>query len=101
MEIFGKHIFGSDTDQFLKLCKEKKKEWILKYTNQKNESIIDEFINNPKITKECKCLNCGKHGNKSGRISKTVAEGIEPISNSGNDTKNSVKRQRKPKTKKN
>ena len=101
MEIFGKQIFGDDAKAWLKLCKEQKKEWILKYTNQKNESLIDEFINNPNISKECKCLNCGKNGNKSSGISKTVAEGVEPISTSGNDTKNSTKRQRKSKATKN
>jgi hypothetical protein len=100
MEIFGKHIFGDDAKAWLKQCKEQKKQWILKYTNQRNEVLIDEFINNPNISKECKCLNCGKNGNKSERVSKAVAESVESISTSGNDTKNSVKRQRKPKAKK-
>jgi hypothetical protein len=100
MEIFGKHIFGSDAEQFLKLCKEDKKKWIAKYTTQKNESIIDEFINSPNISKDCKCLNCGKHGDKSVGISKEIAESTESISTSRLDTKNSVKRQRKSKTKK-
>jgi hypothetical protein len=100
MEIFGKHIFGSDAEQFLKLCKEDKKKWIEKYTTQKNESIIDEFINSPNISKDCKCLNCGKNGNKSVGISKEVAESTESISASRVDTKNSVKRQHKSKAKK-
>lgn len=65
MEIFGKHIFGSDAENWLKQCKEFKKEWILKYTNQTNETLIDEFINNHKISKECKCLDCG---NKRKRV---------------------------------
>ena len=63
MEIFGKHIFGTDADAWLKLCKDQKKEWILKHTNQTDETLIDEFIKNPKISKECKCLDCGKNGN--------------------------------------
>jgi hypothetical protein len=100
MTIFNVEIFGEHIEEFLSLCKEQKKEWILKYTNQKNETLIDEFINNPNISKECKCLNCGKNGNKSERVPKTVAEGDESISTSGNDTKNSVKRQRKTKGKK-
>jgi len=100
MEIFGKQIFGDDEKAWLKLCKESKKEWILKYTNQKNESLIDEFINNPNISKECKCLNCGKNGNKSGGISKAVTEGVESVSITRNDTKGSTKRQRKSKAKK-
>ena len=74
MEIFGKHIFGTDADAWLKLCKDKKKEWILKHTNQTNETLIDEFIKNPKISKECKCLDCGKNGNISKGISKEVKQ---------------------------
>jgi len=60
MEIFDKQIFGKDSEAWLKLCKEEKKEWILKYTNQKDENLINQFILNPKITKDCQCLNCGK-----------------------------------------
>jgi hypothetical protein len=61
MEIFNVMIFGNDAKDFLKLCKEKKREWILKNTYQRNETLINEFINNPKISKECKCLDCGKN----------------------------------------
>jgi hypothetical protein len=101
MDIFGKHIFGDDAKAWINLCKESKKEWILKYTNQKNESLIDEFINNPNISKECKCLNCGKNGNKSNGVSKKVTEGTESVSITRNDTKGSTKRQRSVKAKKN
>jgi hypothetical protein len=101
MDIFGKHIFGDDAKAWINLCKESKKEWILKYTSQKNETLIDEFINNPNISKECKCLNCGKNGNKSNGVSKKVTEGAESVSITGNDTKGSTKRQRSVKTKKN
>jgi hypothetical protein len=58
MQIFNLEIFGSDSEQWLNLPKEQKKEWILKYTNQKDESAIDEFILNPKITKDTHCLDC-------------------------------------------
>lgn len=101
MDIFGKHIFGDDAKAWINLCKESKKEWILKYTSQRNESLIDEFINNPNISKECKCLNCGKNGNKSSGVSKAVAESTESVIITGNDTKNSAKRQRSVKAKKN
>lgn len=72
MEIFNKHLFGKDAEQWLKLCKDSKKEWILKHTNQSNETLIDAFIQNPKISKECKCLDCGKNGNISKEKNKVV-----------------------------
>jgi hypothetical protein len=97
MEIFGKHIFGTDADAWLKLCKEQKKEWILKYTNQKDENLIDEFVKNPKISKECKCLDCGKNGNISKRISEEVATVIEPIDNEELSATNRTKRRKKVK----
>jgi hypothetical protein len=98
MEIFGKYIFGSDAEQWLKLCKEQKKEWVFKYTNQTDETLIDEFIKNPKITKECKCLDCGKNGNISKTISEEVATDAEQINDGIVSERNSIKRQRKIKT---
>jgi hypothetical protein len=97
MEIFGKHIFGTDADAWLKLCKEQKKEWILKYTNQKDENLIDEFVKNPKINKECKCLDCGKNGNISKRVSEEVATVTEPIDNEELSATNRTKRRKKVK----
>jgi hypothetical protein len=98
MEIFGKHIFGTDAEQWLKLCKEQKKEWILKYTNQKDENLIDEFVKNPKISKECKCLDCGKNGNISKRVSEEVEVGNENNSTSGNGKRRASKRRNDDKT---
>jgi len=96
MEVFGVHIFGSDATQWLALCKDQKKEWILKYTNQKDESLINDFVNNPNITKECKCLDCGK--NKKDGISKSIptefTESIESTDASG-DSKRVVSKRRK------
>jgi hypothetical protein len=103
MEIFGKHIFGNDAEAWLKLCKDKKKEWILKYTNQKNEALIDEFVNNPKISKECKCLDCGK--NKKNGISNGISEetttAIEPIEVGTDSSGDSIERPKKTKRRKN
>jgi hypothetical protein len=98
MEIFGKHIFGTDADAWLKLCKDQKKEWILKYTNQKDENLIDEFVKNPKISKECKCLDCGKNGNISKRVSEEVEVGNENNSTSGNGKRRASKRRKDDKT---
>ena len=73
MDIFGVHIFGDDAEAWLKLCKEQKTEWILKRTNQTDLNLISEFVSNPKITKECKCLNCEKNGSVSKRVPKEDA----------------------------
>jgi hypothetical protein len=99
MEIFNKQIFGSDAESFLTLCKEEKKQWILDNTSQKNDILIDEFIKNPKISKECKCLDCGKNkSNESNPISAKASKVAKPINTTRNSAKDSNKRQSKPKT---
>lgn len=98
MEIFGKHIFGTDAEGWLKLCKEKKREWILKHTNQTDESLITEFINNPKISKDCHCFDCGKHKeNEPIGIPEKVTTSSKSIDNTKLSGGNRTKRQAKPK----
>jgi hypothetical protein len=60
MNIFDKHIFGDDAKQWMELSVEDKVEWIRKYTNQQDDAIIEEFINNPNISKDKICLTCGE-----------------------------------------
>lgn len=96
MEIFGKHIFGTCAEGWLKMCKDKKREWILKRTSQRNEELITELINNQKISKDCACLDCGKHKeNESNGISKETTSTIKSINNSVDSRKNSAKRSKK------
>ena len=66
MEVFNKQIFGVDAERFLAKTSEEKKEWILKHTNQRNESIINKFIERlPQVPpKEKECLNCGTLNDK-------------------------------------
>ena len=98
MEIFNVMIFGNDAKDFLKLCKDKKREWILKHTTQRNEILIDEFIKNPKISKECKCLTCGKNDkNISEANAVEVAENSYKIVVAEPSIANSVKRPRQTK----
>lgn len=59
MVIFNVQIFGIDKEDWLKQSVEDKVEWIRKYTNQQNDEVIEEFINNPKISKDKICLTCG------------------------------------------
>ena len=99
MEIFNVMIFGNDAKDFLKLCKDKKREWILKYTTQRNETLIDEFIKNPKISKECKCLTCGKNDkNISKANANEVATVVKVEQTSGNGGGGIAKRRKHTKT---
>lgn len=70
LEVFGRHIYAGDAQEWLKLCKDKKREWILRYTAQRDEAAITEFINNPKISKDCKCHDCGQ--NKKANVSSGI-----------------------------
>jgi len=80
MEIFGKHIFGSDANEFRALPVLEQYEWIKKYTNQNDEDLINEFLSNIPENNDKNCLDCGN--NKRERVS----EPIEEV-NVTNDTK--------------
>ena len=76
MDIFNLQIFGSDKEDWLKQSVEDKVEWIRKYTNQQNDEVIQEFINNPKISKDKICLTCGAEKFKEKEIV-SVKKGIK------------------------
>ena len=59
MEIFDKQIFGSDKEYWLDQPIEWKVEWIRTYTTQQDDKAIEDFVNNPKISKDKICLTCG------------------------------------------
>ena len=102
MEIFGKHIFGTCADQWLKLCKEKKREWILKYTSQTDEKIISEFINNAKISKDCHCLDCGKNKKDvTNGIQQEITTVTEPTDVGGDNGTDNTQRPKRIKKRKN
>jgi len=90
MQIFNLEIFGEDKDQWLEFSKAQKKEWILKYTNQTNDVLIEEFLANPKITKDVHCLDCR---NKKERI--TIAEIANTNATSDVPIKVTIKKSRK------
>ena len=99
MEIFGRILSGDDAKEFCKLSNELKREWIAKYTKQTNEVLITDFLTNPPKQRDCGC-GCGgnkskSNGNITGRVSSTITESAELVSNSRNDKGNSTKRQRK------
>ena len=59
MEIFNLQIFGSDKEYWLSQTVEWKVEWIRNNTSQQNDAVIEDFVNNPKISKDKICLTCG------------------------------------------
>ena len=87
MEVFNKQIFGIDAERFLAKTSEEKKEWILKHTNQRNESIINQFIKRlPQVPpKEKECLNCGTLNDK---IENPFKDGESISSGDGSQTSN-------------
>lgn len=98
LEIFNLTIFGSDVDWFCALPDEDKKEWIKKYSAQKKDEPIDNFIANYKATKQkdCHCINCGKDASISQTNAEETATGSQHLLDSAGGSKNSRKRQPKP-----
>ena len=78
MKIFDKQIFGDDKEQWLKQTVEQKVEWIRKYTNQQDDAIIEEFVNNPKISKDKICLTCGDKTDYAKKIEVVGEEVVKP-----------------------
>lgn len=91
MQIFNVQIFGDDKDQWLKQTVEEKVEWIRKYTNQQDDAIIEDFVNNPNISKDKICLTCG---DKASFKEKNIKE-IEVVSETVSVEKPKVKKTRK------
>lgn len=96
MQIFNVQVFGVDKTNFLKLTTEQKKEWILKNTNQKNETLIDEFIKKIPLNievKDAECLTCKEKKNDSnkrkGNVKEAANSGEKEVvtdESTGNDT---------------
>jgi phage tail sheath gpL-like len=91
MEIFGKHIFGSDANEFRSLAVTEQYEWIKKYTNQTNEDLINEFLSNIPENNDKNCLNCG---DKRKTIPVEVTTNTEQINDGAISRTNNTKRPR-------
>jgi len=90
MEIFNKHIFGSDADYFKQLSVIEQVNWIKKHTNQQNDDLINEFLSNIPENNDKNCIDCG---NKRKRISEKIESNTESVGNGGIGVENSNKRQ--------
>lgn len=91
MEIFNIRAYGETLEHFESLSCAKKKEWIKRYTNQTNDSLIDEFIKNFSKGKE-ECDECKKTKNVSKAISADQVKAvIKPSKDSGNGNRGNTK----------
>lgn len=96
MDIFGRHIFGSDAQEFIDLCFESQVEYIEKYTTQRDKEQIKLLLSNLSLDKD-ECLDCKKqrenYGNNiSSTVSKEVAVSDEQASTGADDERNSTER---------
>jgi len=92
LQIFNVSINGQkDIDWFTSQTRENQINWVLKHSNQKNEEMINNLLDNLEVTKQDGCVGCGQMNNiienpfKNGdniseRISETVTVSSEVIS---------------------
>jgi hypothetical protein len=97
MEIFNKHIFGSDADYFKQLSVIEQVNWIKKHTNQQNDDLINEFLSKIPENNDKNCIDCG---NKRKGISEKIESDTEQTSNGIVDTKDNIERPKKSKRRK-
>lgn len=94
MEIFNKHIFGSDADYFKKLSVIEQVNWIKKYTNQQNDNLINEFLSNIPENNDKNCIDCG---NKRKGISEKITADVIDSDATTNSGRGNTKRKRNDK----
>jgi len=98
MDIFGKHIFGSDTNDFKQLSVIEQINWIKNNTEQQNDDLIDEFLSNIPENNDKNCINCGNNFSKA--IPTEVATDNEPIDVGAVSGKDNLKRPKNAKRRK-
>ena len=91
MDIFGRHIFGKDAQEFIDLCFESQVAYIEKYTAQRDKEQIKLLLSNLALDKD-ECLDCKKQRENYGNnISSTVSKEVA-VSDEDNDTSRVSKR---------
>ena len=91
MDIFGRHIFGKDAQEFIDLCFESQVAYIEKYTTQRDKEQIKLLLSNLALDKD-ECLDCKKQRENYGNnISSTVSKEVA-VSDEDNDTSRVSKR---------
>jgi hypothetical protein len=75
MTIFNVEINGKDAEWFCSLSKEDKYNWVINNTNQKNETLINEFVSKTlDPNKKEHCIGCRNKKEKVS-ISKIIENG--------------------------
>jgi len=92
LEIFNVNINGKDDiEWFMKKPREEQFDWIVRNTNQKNEDLINAFLDSPTITEYDCCEGCKKarleqNGNINSKgVSEAVTDSSEDVSTTTND----------------
>lgn len=78
LNIFGFQIFGQDAIDFLSKTKAQKIAWIKENTNQTDDFLINEFVQNPKITNNTRCIPC-REAKEKVTISEIVEKSVETV----------------------
>jgi hypothetical protein len=109
IKVFNIILNGIDAEKYASLSNDDKKEFIIKHTNQRNEKLIDAFLQKP-LKNATGCLNCGELNNiienpfKDANISEGISEAVENSDESivvaGSDEGNNIVRSKKPKRRK-
>jgi len=104
LQIFEVSINGQkDIEWFTTLTREQQINWVLKHSNQKNEEMINNLLDNLEVTKQEGCVGCGQMNNiienplKNGdniseRVSEEVTVDNEVVGVAGNDSGTDTKR---------
>jgi hypothetical protein len=105
MQIFNKLLAKDDFKAFLDLTRENKISWIKKHTNQQNEALINDFLDNPHKEVDGCCVGCGNNHKKNESISKAnvieVADSSTEIVVAEPSEGNSIERPKESKRRKN
>lgn len=109
IKVFNLILNGKSAQKFALMSNDEKKEFILSKTNQRNENVIDAFLQRP-LKYTSGCVDCGELNHKienpftNVNISEGISEAVENSDESnvvaGSSEGNSVKRPKKPKRRK-
>lgn len=96
MQVFNVQIFGTDAEIFMKMSCADKKKWIKEKTNQKDNTLIEDFLKTVKLG-DAECDGCKKAKNEQPKTNTPeVTAATEPADITGNGSGASDKRRNKP-----
>lgn len=109
IKVFNLILNGNDAQKFALMSNDEKKQFILRRTTQRNENVIDAFLQKP-LKYTSGCVDCGELNHKienpftNVNISEGISEAVENSYESnvvaGSDEGNRVERPKKLKRRK-